>query len=383
MRRRLKRANGSGTIGCLNRDDLRKPYYVKVTVGHVLGDDGKRKQLRKVIGYYETEVDATIALAHYLEDVKNGSADGIQSGHKAVIKDIWNDFVTEQKGKGLSESRNKQYAYTWIHIPEKIKNATFDVLNYKSWADMFEDLKDNKKLGYSTLKRIRTDMAMMYDYAAKRDIDTKNYPRMYSLGKSPKKGKTLVFNKDEIRRLWNMYENRSGNAEAQYTVKVTLMLIYNGCRISEFLDLKTEDVHLSERYISIVDAKTKSGIRKIPIHKCVLPIYQELYDERNEYFLTNPNNNKKYTYANFRDSYWDRLRDELGWDENLTPHNCRKTFSSYMKFYNVDSTCQKNMLGHSGHLDLQEAVYTVVPITKLYEEINKIPSPTGLAELVD
>jgi len=179
-----------------------------------------------------------------------------------------------------------------------------------------------------------------------------------------------------------MYNNKTGNAEAQFTVKAVLMLIYNGCRIEEFLSLKSKDVHLSERYISIVDAKTPAGIRKVPIHKCVYPIYQELFNENNEYFLSNPKrNNGKYSYSNFRDSYWDRLRDELGWNEHMTPHNCRKTLSSYLKYYNVDHTCQKLILGHEGALDLQEKVYTVVPMPKLYSEMNKIPYADELDDL--
>ncbi len=375
----LRRANGSGSVGCSNRADLRKPFYVRVTVGHVLGDDGKLHQKRKLLGYYETQGEAEIALANFLT-TENGLKRA--TGLKSSIQDIWTDFVAEQRGKQISESRSKQYDYTWLHIPDKIKNATFEVIDYEIWADTFAKLRDEKKLGYATLKRIRTDMAMMYDYANKRNIDIKNFPRMFSLGKSPKKGKTMVFNKEEIKKLWDMYNNKIGNEEAQFTVKVVLMLIYNGCRIEEFLSLKTENVHLSERYISIADAKTKAGIRKIPIHQCVYPIYQELFDEEHEYFLSNPKrNNGKYTYANFRDSYWDRLRDELGWNENMTPHNCRKTMSSYMMYYNVDHTCQKLIIGHSGALDLQEKVYTVVPLPKLYAEINKIPYPNQLDDL--
>ena len=43
------------------------------------------------------------------------------------------------------------------------------------------------------------------------------------------------------------------------------MLIYNGCRISEFLDLKKENVHLEEQYFDVIASKTENGLRKVPI----------------------------------------------------------------------------------------------------------------------
>ncbi len=304
-------------------------------------------------------------------------------GLSTPVQEIWDDFVKEQCGKAISESRRKSYGYTWKHVPDKIKKATFAVLDYKVWADFFEDLRDNKKVGYSTLKRIKTDTAMMYDYAEKRGISVKNYPRMFKLGPSPKKGKTLVFTYDEIKRLWELYVGCKGNKEMQFTVKVVLMLIYNGCRIEEFLSLKTKDVHLSERYFVVADAKTPAGVRRIPINRHVMPIYQEMYHITNEYFITNPNKPGKCTYRNFRDSYWDRLRDELGWNEHLTPHNCRKTFATYIKFYHLDHTCQKLIFGHEGALDLMETTYAITPLSKLIEEINKIPEPLELADLKD
>jgi site-specific recombinase XerD len=50
------------------------------------------------------------------------------------------------------------------------------------------------------------------------------------------------------------------------------MLLYNGVRISEFLDLKKENVHLDEQYFDVISSKTENGIRKVPIAYKVLPL---------------------------------------------------------------------------------------------------------------
>ena len=43
--------------------------------------------------------------------------------------------------------------------------------------------------------------------------------------------------------------------------QIILMLLYNGTRISEFLDLKKK-MHLEEQYFDVIDSKTENGIRK-------------------------------------------------------------------------------------------------------------------------
>ena len=47
--------------------------------------------------------------------------------------------------------------------------------------------------------------------------------------------------------------------------QIILMLLYNGVRISEFLNLKKENVHLDEQYFDVISSKTENGIRKVPI----------------------------------------------------------------------------------------------------------------------
>ncbi len=378
-----RRANMTGSITEIHRDDIRAKYSVRVTVGHKIDKNGKKVQDRRLVGYYETKEQAETALQNYLLDAQtNGELFDKNKANKIKIKDMWERFV-EYKGKqNLSEKRMDAFGYDLIHIPEAVMELTFEQTNYQIWEKIFDDIK--AKTSYSTLKRIRGDFSGMYNYAKRFEVTVPNYPEMYSLGKSLKKGKTLVFSKSEIETLWAKHYAMQGNTEARFAVNSVLILIYCGCRINELLDLKNEDVHMSEHYFEIINAKTPAGLRRIPIHKAVYHIWQEYFDPNNTYFLTMPHTGKKYTYANYRDSYWDRLVVELEWPEDMTPHNARKTFSSYMKYYNVNATCQKIILGHEGKMDLQESVYTAVPTSKIIEELGKIPTDyKKLVELVD
>ena len=56
--------------------------------------------------------------------------------------------------------------------------------------------------------------------------------------RNPNKYDRNKFEKDEIERIWEQKDDKY--------YQIVLMLLYNGCRISEFLDLKKENVHLEE-----------------------------------------------------------------------------------------------------------------------------------------
>ena len=74
---------------------------------------------------------------------------------------------------------------------------------------------------------------------------------------NPNKHDRNKFSKKEVERVWTMKD------DPYY--QIVLMLLYNGCRISEFLDLKKENVHLEEQYFDVIASKTENGLRKVPI----------------------------------------------------------------------------------------------------------------------
>ena len=130
------------------------------------------------------------------------------------------------------------------------------------------------------------------------------------------------------------------------------MIIYNGCRISEFLNLKKENVHLEEQYFDVIASKTENGLRKVPIADKVLPFYKAWYEgSQCEYLLHTPDQ-KHFDYRNYYDSYFTPLMEQLG--------------------YHVDQTTIKKIVGHSGAMTLTERVYTHLDIETLVEAINKI-----------
>ena len=151
--------------------------------------------------------------------------------------------------------------------------------------------------------------------------------------------------------------------------KFVLMLIYSGVRVSELLDLKRENVHIDEHYFNVVESKTESGIRIVPIHDKTYPFFKKWYDDGCEYLLQTPEG-AHFDYRYYYDSYWTPVIELIGCSHK--PHDTRHTCISMTTAKEVLPTLIKKIVGHSGAMSLTEKVYTHVNIKELLEAINRI-----------
>ena len=127
---------------------------------------------------------------------------------------------------------------------------------------------------YPTLKKIKILFNQLYGFALKNDICNKDYSSFVDIAqykdRNPNKHSRNKFSKEEVEKIWTMKDDKY--------YQIPLMLLYNGTRISEFLSLKKENVHLDEQYFDVIDSKTENGIRKVPIADKLLPFYKAWYE---------------------------------------------------------------------------------------------------------
>ena len=113
----------------------------------------------------------------------------------------------------------------------------------------------------------------------KYEICNKDYSQYVDIlkfkDKNPNKTDRTSFNADEINALWVQKDN--------IYAQIVLMLIYSGVRVSELLDLKCENVHIDEHYFEVVESKTESGIRIVPIADKIYPFFKQWYENGCEY----------------------------------------------------------------------------------------------------
>ena len=333
----------------------RKPYMIRKTIGWEY-DPVKDKQVQKyaVIGYAATKAEAMQMLAEYNQnpfDVKAA---------KATFQDVYDQW-SKVKYPTISKSNIHGYEASY-RVCGTLYNKVFKEIRLVDLQFVVDTCGKN----YPTLKKLKILFNQLYAFAMKNDICNKDYSEYVDIlrykDKNPDKRDHNRFEKAEIDRLWQITD--------QPYYQIILLLIYNGCRISEFLDLKKENINLEEQYFDILSSKTENGIRRVPIADKVLPYYKAWYESSDCEYLIHTPDHKHFEYRNYYDSYWTPLMESLGFEHK--PHDTRHTCISMLAEAHVDQTMIKKIVGHAGAMTLTERVYTHLDTEALVEAINKI-----------
>ena len=352
MAKSSKRFNGKGTIYKL-QGKRANPWVARVLVGYEFKDD-KKVAKYKSIGYAPTKVQAHEMLEEYLASPYDLSARDL------TFKDVY-EMWSEKKFPTISEKNVVGYKASYKAL-EPLHNRLFRDIKFLELQDVIDECGKN----YPTLKKIKSLVVQMYRFAIKCDWIRTNYGELIDIvqysGKNPNKYDHTSFTSEEMKILWENSHNRY--------VQVILMLVYNGARISSFLDLKKEDVNLEEDYIFLFDRKNPTSTRSVPIAKEVKPFYEEWMKNSPCEYLICTREGKHLLYRNYKDDYWHKIFDAMGMERHL-PHDTRHTCTTLMERANINDVHQKRILGHKAN-DITKDIYTHLSIKQLLDDINKI-----------
>ena len=350
----MKLPNGYGSVVKLS-GKRRKPWMVRKTTGYRI-DPVKEKKVNEyiIIGYAATKTEGLQMLADYNRNPYDTKA------AKMTFDEVYEAW-SKKKFPTVSESNIKGY---------KASYKTCGILYNRVFKDLkladLQQVIDTCGKNFPTLKKIKILFNQLYEFALKNDICNKDYSTFVEIAqykdRNPNKHTRTKFTKEEVAKVWTMKEDKY--------YQIILMLLYNGTRISEFLDLKKENVHLEEQYFDVIDSKTENGIRKVPIADKLLPYYKDWYNSCPDCeYLLHTEDGKRFLYRNYYDSYWTPLVEQIGID--LTPHCTRHTCISMLSEAGVQDTTIKKIVGHSGAMTLTEKVYTHLDMQVLVDAINK------------
>lgn len=348
----MKLPNGYGSVYKLP-GNRRKPWAVRITVSRTEDQNGTHWKY-KYLGYYETQSEALVALAHFNENPYDLDA------NKITFAEVFEKWSAEHFPK-ISKSNVHGYNASY-KLCEPIYTMRFNDIKKNHLQGIVDDCGKN----YPTLKKLRVLFSVLYKFALENDIVSKDYSQYVDINqyrdRNPNKYDRKPFTKKEIDTVWKWKDSN------EY-VSVILMLIYSGCRISELLDLKKENVNLSERWFDIVASKTDAGIRKVPIARKVLPLFEYWYNKNDCEYLLSTSDGEHFLYRNYYDSYWTSLINQIGM--NHKPHDTRHTCVTLLTAAGVDDKIIKKIVGHKGQ-GVTEIVYTHFEIQQLIEAIDKI-----------
>ena len=168
---------------------------------------------------------------------------------------------------------------------------------------------DDSGKNHPTLRKIKSFLSQLFDFAVMNDIISKDkhIVEYLDIGKGTQSTKHYKFSYTEIEALlkWSINEY----------VQVILMLIYTGVRPGELFLLKKSNVNLSEESFNILEGKNSNAIRKVPIHKKLLPFFKHWMEKDGEYLITQLNGkriNFDTNHGQYTETYWDAVLSEIG-----------------------------------------------------------------------
>ena len=350
----MKLPNGFGSVYKLS-GHRRNPWCARKTVGWKDDPASLRSfPVYKFIGFYPTRQEAMQALADY-----NAAPYDLLTA-KMTLAELY-DKWSEQHFEQTSQSNIKGIKAAW-KLCDKIQDMQLSDLKLIH----FQTVCDESGKNAPTLKKLKSTLGMMYDYAVIHEIVTKDKRDMIRYIDIKKAGNPNAldrtpFNREQIATLWNYNDSNP-------YISTILILIYTGLRVSELLQLEKSDVHLDEQWFYVRASKTESGIREVPIADKIVPIFAYWLSRNGSHLICSPTD-EPFTYQNYYDSYWQAIMKELNMSHR--PHDTRHTCISLLTEAGVDARIIKKIVGHKGQ-GVTETVYTHLDLQVKLDAINRI-----------
>lgn len=351
----MRNANGYGTVYKL-KGNRRNPWTARITVGKKLSSTGKVYPEYQYLGYYRTRTEANNALAYYHARPKERSTSKrmtLDNLYKRWYNDVLQDAALDKQ---------RRYNYSWEALTALHNVDINDVT-----IEMIETILHSSGITKTLQSKCKTTLKAIYAYAAKHEWCTTDKSSLMSLISI--KGEVK---KNRVHQRISKEIIKSIQSDQSDIADLALILIYTGLRNKELVDLTLADIHLDQRYFCVTDAKTPAGVREVPIHVNLLPIFEK-WIQRNsgeadaQFIHPLDTKNNYVTQAIFR------YRFSCQYKEQFQLHDTRVTFVSRMQEITppIPPVILKSIVGHKSN-DLTIDVYTRIDIKEKIAWIDRL-----------
>ena len=286
-----------------------------------------------VLGYYSTYDEAI--------DVLNNSRQSL-SLHQ--VYDMW----LPSHAKSVIRNTLNNYGSAFAHLVS-IHDVAMSDITYLQLQSIIDHMLSTG-LSYSSCKKVRTLISQLFDYAIINGWCTTNYAKFLNLGHNKPVRPHKPFTTQAINRLWRLESPLHD---------IPLILLYTGMRASELINLKARDVNRKQRTIKITSAKTKSGIRTIPIHHRIWSIIERRL--HTIYVIQ-----ECRTYSSLSREF-DKAMKAI--NAKYTTHDCRHTFATRLDNEGANYNAKRLLLGHASG-NVTDGVYTHKSLGQLRKAIR-------------
>lgn len=291
-----------------------------------------------------------------------------------AINNILMDYLHYLKvERGLSENTINSYGIDLKLFLEYLREneiPSFKQVNKEVIVNYMQSEKNNNKANSSILRSV-SSLRKFFQYLAQEKIIEKD-PML--LIDTPKKKQHLpqVLTKEEVEKLL-----RSPNTGQVLGLRdrAMLELMYaTGLRISEIINLKLEDLHLTMGTLQTLGKGHKERI--VPVGDEAIKWVNRYLEEARPKLLKQKRSN--YLFLNFhgnnltRQGVWKNLKAEVrkaGIQKNITPHTLRHSFATHILENGADLRIIQELLGHADISTTQ--IYTHLSNKQLADIYNR------------
>lgn len=124
---------------------------------------------------------------------------------------------------------------------------------------------------------------------------------------------------------------------------------YTGCRINEICNLKLKDLNIEKKYFKVSISKTDAGVREVPIHNALIPIFTRLANglEADDFLIPSPAKNKYDDRSAPLSKRFGYLKKDCGFtDRSKVFHSLRRTVSTLLENAGVSEGVAADIVGH-------------------------------------
>lgn len=295
-----------------------------------------------VVGYYATYDEAVDAL----QQIR-------QSPTLTNVYEMW----LPSHAKSVSTNTLNNYGSAFAHLVT-IHNVEIGDITYLQLQSIIDHMLSTE-LSYSSCKKVRTLISQLFDCAIINGWCSTNYAKFLNLGHNKPVRPHKPFTTQAINRLWRLESPLND---------IPLILLYTGMRASELINLKARDINRKQRTMRITSAKTKSGIRTIPIHDRIWSIIERRLDA--VYVI-----HECRTYSSLSREFNKAMR---AINTKHTTHDCRHTFATRLDNEGANYNAKRLLLGHASG-NVTDGVYThkslgQLPTASQYNFLTKASS---------
>lgn len=289
----------------------------------------------KIVGYYRTYDEAVDALQN--------------ASKKYTLYQLYTSWLSTHRNSVTSTTISNYHSA--IAHATSIHNTYIDEITYIQLQSIIDTMLRNH-LSYSSCKKVRSLLSQLFDYAIINNLISTNYAHYIKIGTNTPVRPHVTFTTRQINKLWRL---------SSPLRDIPLILLYTGMRASELINLTSKNVNRKQRTIRITSAKTKAGIRTIPIHDRIWPIIEH---RLNSIYVIQ----ECRTYSSLSREFDTAMR---AINSKHTTHDCRHTFATRLDDVGANYNAKRLLLGHASG-NVTDGVYTHKSLIQLRKAIRML-----------